>query len=69
MHSPLLRDTKCGTPIYTCPEIVKKESYDSKIDIWCLGILSFEMLFAIAPFDIKTPRDLSKIIDQDVSFP
>jgi serine/threonine protein kinase len=41
IHSPLMRNTQCGTPIYVSPEIVNKEPYDSKIDIWCIGILTY----------------------------
>ena len=69
VHSPLLRNTKCGTPIYTCPEIVKKEPYDSKIDIWCVGVLTYEILFGSAPFAIRTTRDLFKILSYNVTFP
>jgi len=24
IHSPLLRDTRCGTPLYSSPEMLKK---------------------------------------------
>lgn len=69
VHSPLLRSTKCGTPIYTCPEIVKEESYHTKIDIWCVGVLTYELLYAAAPFQIKTYSDFAKIVYEQISFP
>jgi aurora kinase len=50
VHSPLLRNTKSGTPLYTPPEMVKDEYYDSKIDIWCIGVLTYEVLYGTIPF-------------------
>lgn len=67
--SPLLRTTQCGTPLYTPPEIVKNESYDSKIDVWCIGVLTYELLYAKIPFEIRHPNDLAKIVEEEVKFP
>ncbi len=33
-----MRDTRCGTPLYSSPEVVKKDSYDNKVDVWNIGI-------------------------------
>lgn len=62
VHAPQLRHTLCGTPLYSCPEIIKKEKYDSKIDIWNIGIMTYEFLYGKVPFDIKTSEDLHKIV-------
>lgn len=62
VHSPLMRGTQCGTPLYTSPEIVSKVPYDSKIDIWSIGILTYEMLYGTIPFEIRNPRDMTKIV-------
>ena len=32
------------------PEIVKKEYYDTNVDIWALGVLLYEMTHNISPF-------------------
>ena len=69
VHSPLLRNTRCGTPLYTCPEMVKEEAYCSKIDIWCLGVLTYEMLFSNVPFEIRNLRDFCKIVENEINFP
>jgi NIMA (never in mitosis gene a)-related kinase len=34
----------------TSPEIWKKESYDSKSDIWALGCVLYEMISLFTPF-------------------
>lgn len=69
IHSPLLRNTRCGTPLYSSPEIILEQEYDNKVDIWNIGILVFELLYGKVPFDIRSENDLVKIIDDDVYFP
>jgi hypothetical protein len=49
--------------------MVKEEPYHTKIDIGCVGILTYELLFATAPFSIQTSKDFLKIVDRDVEFP
>ena len=44
------RQTVCGTPIYLAPEIIKEEGHDEKVDIWCIGVLLFELITGNVPF-------------------
>ena len=54
------RQTVCGTPIYLAPEIIKEEGHDEKVDIWCIGVLLFELITGNVPFqgnDIDTLKE------------
>ncbi|XP_055348902.1 aurora kinase C-like isoform X2 [Paramacrobiotus metropolitanus] len=54
VHSPSSRRaTMCGTLDYLAPEMVEGKSHDESIDIWCLGILTYELLTGRAPFHVK----------------
>ena len=39
-----------GTPLYMAPELVREESYDSKVDIWAAGVVIYTMLSGNPPF-------------------
>ena len=55
-------NTIIGTPLYMSPELIRRESYDKKVDIWALGCILFEMVELIPPFRANTFERLSKKI-------
>ena len=69
VHSPLLRNTLCGTPLYTSPELVQKQQYDNKVDIWNIGILTYELVYCRVPFEIRKEEDIIKVVEDEIYFP
>ena len=39
-----VRNSICGTPVYMAPEMINRTGHDEKVDIWCVGVLLFELL-------------------------
>ena len=51
------RTTMCGTPVYLAPELVNNTGHDHRVDIWCIGVLMFELLTGQPPWmgeDVQT---------------
>ena len=51
------RTTMCGTPVYLAPELVNNTGHDHRVDIWCIGVLMFELLTGHPPWmgeDVQT---------------
>jgi calcium-dependent protein kinase len=47
-----------GTPLYTAPEIVEKEPYNEKVDIWSAGIVLFNMVTGCQVFNDQSPTSV-----------
>ena len=59
MQGDMKRTTVCGTPIYLAPEMINNTGHDEKIDIWCIGVLLFELMTGMSPWqgnDVQTVK-------------
>lgn len=59
-----LTKTVCGTPLYMAPEILKGMPYDSKVDVWSLGTVFYEMLTGFTPFTGTSKEDLKRNLER-----
>lgn len=64
-----MRKTASGSPLYYPPQIVKGEEYDDKIDVWNIGMMTYECVLGKIPFRIYTEMDLDRIVSDEITFP
>ena len=63
VHAPTKRrDTMCGTLDYLSPEMVNREEYHKSTDLWCLGVLAYELLVGKPPFEQKNTQETYRAI-------
>jgi serine/threonine protein kinase len=53
-----LAKTWVGTPLYMAPEIVNCQKYDSKADIWSLGLVFYEMVTGTLPLRVARREEI-----------
>ena len=61
---------KCGTLEYFSPEVVLGRKQDYRVDLWSIGVLTFELLTGSSPFFSATLEDTYiKILNLDITYP
>lgn len=74
VHAPnSRRQTMCGTLDYLPPEMLKPGSqdnyYNEKVDLWSLGVLTYEFLVGEAPFEDTPVMTQRRIARGDMTIP
>ncbi|KAI1351642.1 Pkinase-domain-containing protein [Xylaria sp. FL0043] len=74
VHAPnSRRETMCGTLDYLPPEMIKPgssdNSYNEKVDLWSLGVLTYEFLVGEAPFEDTPVMTQRRIARADMTIP
>ncbi|KAI9811669.1 MAG: spindle assembly checkpoint kinase [Phylliscum demangeonii] len=74
VHAPNhRRKTVCGTLDYLPPEMLQRsateKSYNEKVDLWSLGVLTYEFLVGQAPFEDKMAVTRMRIARGEMTIP
>ncbi|XP_019292538.1 aurora kinase C isoform X1 [Panthera pardus] len=71
VHTPSLRrKTMCGTLDYLPPEMIERRTYNETVDLWCIGVLCYELLVGNPPFESHSHNETyRRILKVDIRFP
>jgi serine/threonine protein kinase len=70
VHTPQSLTSRCGTPTYVAPEILKNIPHDQSADLWSVGVIVYLLLVGYPPFMKDTQAELfQQIRSCDWKFP
>ena len=55
-------NTAAGTPYFMAPEVLSYTPYDSKADMWSLGVIIYELISLQKPFDADSVQEVIDVI-------
>jgi len=66
-----LHETICGSPLYMAPEIMNNNMYNNQTDLWSIGMILYEMLFGVHPYNEchTIPELKDTITNTDIEIP
>ena len=72
INKDVLLNTLCGSPMYMAPEIINKQDYNYKSDLWSVGVILYQMFYGTVPFNVNNFVQLikkinSQTIDYDIN--
>jgi len=59
----------CGTLDYLPPEMLEGQAHSEKVDLWSLGVLTYEFLCGCAPFEDTPINTQKRIVKLDMKIP
>jgi serine/threonine-protein kinase len=51
-------DTVPGSPKYMAPEVIRQHAVDGRADMYGVGVMLYQMLTGVVPFDYDNPMDI-----------
>src|SRR5690606_2338374 len=59
-----------GTPDYIAPEIITQSGHSFAVDWWALGVVLYEFLLGVPPFNAESPALIfNRILQRDIVWP
>jgi serine/threonine protein kinase len=58
VHTPQSLTSRCGTPTFVAPEILKNIPHDQSADLWSVGVIVYLLLVGYPPFMKDTQAEL-----------
>ena len=47
-----------GSPLYMAPELINRQPYTEKVDVWSLGVITYQLLSGRTPFESRNPKKI-----------
>lgn len=63
LEKNVLKNTFCGTLDYASPEIIYGDYYDFSVDLWALGVLTYEICSGLTPYKNDEVKEKRKIFE------
>jgi serine/threonine-protein kinase len=59
-----------GSPLYMAPELFRSAKHaDARSDVWSLGVIFYEMITGVPPFDGRTPLEVGGTVTRAAHLP
>ena len=65
----VLKHTYCGSPMYMAPEMINYQKYDTRSDLWSIGVVIYEMITGTPPFHVKDFTQLKNKMTEKIVLP